>query len=351
MTDARNAAGRMIERTIAWVSRIGPGLAIAVGIALISRFLAQWLPPTISEVLLAVFLGMIAANVVGLPRTTAPGITFAVQRILRLGIILLGARLSLGAVLDIGLGALGLVIVCMIVALSVALLAGRVAKLPSRLALLIGVGTAVCGNSAIIATAPVIQAEEREVSFAVATITLFGTLAVFLYPLIGHALGLSDRSFGLWSGVAVNDTSQVVAASAAFSTTARDVATVVKLVRNGLMAPLIVLIAWWWERRAVVATGAVSRGIRKAVPLFVLGFLTFVVLRTADLIDAPLAARIDAVATFSILVALSGVGLGTRVAQMRSMGLSPFYVGLGTATLLAVLSLAAIVGLHLAPQT
>lgn len=148
----------------------------------------------------------------------------------------------------------------------------------------------------------------------------------------------------------MNDTSQVVAASAAFSPAARDIATVVKLVRNGLMAPLIVLIAWWWERRAAVSTGAVSRGIRKAVPLFVLGFLTFVVLRTVGLIDAPLAARIDAVASFSILVALSGVGLGTRVAQMRSMGLTPFHVGLGTATLLAALSIAAILGLHLAPH-
>ena len=332
-----------------WAGRVAPGLALVLAVAIAARLIARFLPSVVSEVLVAVLLGMIVTNTVRLPASTGPGIAFAVQRVLRLGIILLGARLSLGAVVSIGVGALGLVVVCMTVALSVALLAGRIAKLPPRLALLIGVGTAVCGNSAIIATAPVIGAEEREVSFAVATITLFGTLAVFLYPLIGLALGLTDRAFGVWSGVAVNDTSQVVAASAAFSNAARDVATVVKLVRNALMAPLIVLIAWWWDRHASVETGAVTRGLRKAVPLFVLGFLALVGLRSSGLIDAGSAAQIDVVASFCILVALSGVGLGTRIAQMRSMGLTPFYVGLGTAALLAGLSLAAIVGLGLAP--
>lgn len=337
-------------RASGWTRRVAPGLLIVLSVAIASRLIARVLPSAISEVLVAVLLGMIVTNSVRLPRPTAPGIAFAVQRVLRFGIILLGARLSLGAVATIGLGALGLVLVCMTVALAIALLAGRLANLPPRLALLIGVGTAVCGNSAIIATAPVIGAEEREVSFAVATITLFGTLAVFLYPVIGLALGLSDRAFGVWTGVAVNDTSQVVAASAAFSTVARDVATVVKLVRNALMAPLIVAIAWWWDRRATVQTGAVTRGLRKAVPLFVLGFLALVGLRTIGLIDGALAASIDEVARFCILVALAGVGLGTRIAQLRSMGLAPFYVGLGTAALLAGLSLAAILGLHLAPD-
>src|SRR5204862_5093489 len=134
-----------------------------------------------------------------------------------------GARLSLGDVAQIGASALALVVFTMTAAFAFALLAGRVARLPPRLALLIGVGTSVCGNSAIVATAPVLDAEEREVSFAVATITLFGTLAVFLYPLVGHALGLTSQVFGTWTGVAVNDTSQVVAASAAFSPEARDI--------------------------------------------------------------------------------------------------------------------------------
>jgi len=291
----------------------------------------------------------VVANALPLPATATPGIRFAVQHVLRAGIILLGARLSLGAVLAIGASALGLVLVSMTVAFTVALLVGRALALPKRLALLSGVGTAVCGNSAIVATAPVVKAEDREVSFAVATITLFGTLAVFAFPLIGRALGLGDTTFGVWSGVAVNDTSQVVAASAAFSSAARDVATVVKLVRNALMAPLIVLIAWWWQRDADGASANVGRSVRSAVPLFVLGFLALALLRSVGLIAAEQAAVLDEIAKALILVALAGVGLNTKLAQLRAIGLPPFFAGLATASVLAALSLAAIVGLGIAP--
>ena len=331
----------------AWLRRIAPGVLAAAAVAIVARLGAMFLPSAVSEVLLAVLIGVVVANSGLLPAAAGPGIAFAVQRILRLGIILLGARLSLFDVAQIGAGALLLVVLTMTVAFSAALLAGRIAHIPPRLALLIGVGTAVCGNSAIVATAPVIDAEEREVSFAVATITLFGTLAVFLYPLIGHALGLTSQTFGTWAGVAVNDTSQVVAASAAFSPEARDIATVVKLVRNTLMAPLIVLIAWWWARQQPVAEKDVRAGALRAFPLFVIGFLFMALLRTTGLIDRASAAPIDEVARACILVALAGVGLSTRVAQLRSIGVRPFLVGFGTAAVLASLSLGALAGLGL----
>lgn len=322
-----------------------PGLAAAALVALVARVIAQGLPAAFGEVLIAVLFGIVVANTGLLPAASAAGLRFSVQRVLRLGIILLGARLSLGDVAEIGTGALGLVLATMTLAFAFALLAGRLASLPPRLALLIGVGTAVCGNSAIVATAPVIDADEREVSFAVATITIFGTLAVFLYPLIGHALALSSAAFGLWTGVAVNDTSQVVAASTAYSSEARDIATVVKLVRNTLMAPLIVVIAWWWARRAPVVTGEVRAGALRAFPLFVLGFVFMAALRTAGLIDQPLAQPIDEVAKACILMALAAVGLSTRLVQLRTIGPRPFYVGFAAATVMAALSLGAIMGL------
>ena len=331
------------------IARILPGLLIALAIAVVARLASGALPQALSEILVAVLLGIVVANVVPLPPAVSPGIRFAVQRVLRLGIVLLGARLSLDAVLAIGASALGLVLAAMALAFTVALLVGRAFGVPPRLRLLIGVGTAVCGNSAIVATAPVIKAEEREVSFAVATITLFGTLAVFLFPFVGLWLGLPDVVFGLWAGVAVNDTSQVVAAGSAYSSEARDVATVVKLVRNALMAPLIVGIAWWWQRQEAVSDATVRRGVAGAVPMFVLGFLALAALRTFGFIDAPQAARLDDAAKGLILVALAGVGLNTRLAQMRTIGLTPFYVGLATALALAALSLAAILGLGLAP--
>lgn len=317
-----------------------PGLLLAVAVAIAARLVSGALPSVISEILVAVLFGIVVANVVPLPAAVSPGLRFSVQRVLRLGIVLLGARLSLDAVLAIGVSTLGLVLAAMALAFTVALLAGRAFGVPPRLRLLIGVGTAVCGNSAIVATAPVIRAEEREVSFAVATITLFGTLAVFIFPLAGHWLGLPDAVYGVWAGIAVNDTSQVVAAGSAYSEEARDIATVVKLVRNALMAPLIVGIAWYWQRQqAATDETAVRRGIAGAVPTFVLAFLAFAALRTFGVIDATEAARLDDVAKGLILVALAGVGLNTRLGQMRTMGLTPFAVGLATASTLALVTL------------
>jgi uncharacterized integral membrane protein (TIGR00698 family) len=326
-----------------------PGLALVALVAAVARLSAPFRPAVIGEILVAVLLGILIANLTTLPAAFGAGIRLAVQRLLRVGIVLLGARLSLGDVAAVGGGAFGLVILCMAVALAFALAMGRAFGLQPNLSLLIAVGTAVCGNSAIVATAPVIQAKEREVSFAVATITLFGTLAVFFYPLVGHALQLGDGVFGVWAGIAVNDTSQVVAASAAYSPEARDTATVVKLVRNALMAPLIVGIAWWAARRTTVRTDKVRAGALRAFPLFVLGFLGMALLRTVGLIDPDLAARIDGLATLFILLALAGVGLSTRLAQMKEVGFRPFQVGMATAAVLGLFSLALISALGIAP--
>ena len=288
--------------------------------------------------LFAVLLGLAVANLVPLPASVEPGIRFSVRQVLRVGIVLLGARLSLGQVAAVGGGSLALVVLFMAGTLALALIVGRVAGLPPRLAMLIGVGTAVCGNSAILATAPVIGAEDREVAYAIGTITVFGTLAVFLYPLIGHALGLGGDVFGVWSGIAVNDTSQAVATGSAYSPGARDTATIVKLVRNALMAPLLVVIATAWARRGE-STSTLRRQVAAAVPLFVLGFVALSILDTVGLIDPALANLSDSAARSLILVALAGVGLGTRIRSLRAVGIRPFVVGLITATTLAVLSL------------
>lgn len=253
-----------------------------------------------------------------------------------------------------------LVAVCITMALLMAYGAGRLFKIPARLAALIGVGTAICGNSAIVATAPVIEAKEDDVSFAVATITLFGLIAVIFYPIIGHVIGLSDRVFGLWSGTAVNDTSQVVATGAAYSSAALNVATIVKLTRNTLMAPLIVLIGLVYRRASQrqltgKAAQAAHLTLGKLAPWFVLGFLALSLVRTGGVaagilpqnVDKPGALQsaatmlkfADEMARFCILMALAGVGLGTNLQSMRKTGFKPFVVGLCVAAGLAVVSL------------
>ena len=330
---------------------IAPGLVAAVVVAVVARLLTGYLPAIVAEVTVAILLGLLIATIAGgrmAPLTS--GLAFTSQRVLRLGIILLGARLSLGEIARIGLPATVVIVVTMAVSFGIVLLVSRLVHVEGQLAVLIAVGSAVCGNTAIVATAPVIRARPRDVAYAVATITLFGTIAVFLYPAIGRALAVPQTSFGLWAGVAVHDTSQVIATSAAYGPQALDVATVVKLIRNALMAPLLFLIATWWATRgdgAVSSTQRRARGVRGAVPLFVLGFLALAGLRTIGAINVDEAATLDGIARSLILVALAAVGMSIRLGELRETSWRPFAIGLAVALIVGAGSLLAITTLGL----
>ncbi len=331
-----------------------PGLALAVLIAVIARGLHGLLPARaqhlVAEVILAVLLGLLAGNLARLPAIFAPGVRFSYQAVLRAAIVLLGASLSFQQVLRIGGKALLMIAALMTVALLVAHALGRVARVSSRLATLIGVGTAVCGNSAIAATAPVIGATDDEVSFAIATNTLFGTLAVFLYPALGHLLGLTSGVFGTWAGMAVNDTSQVVATGFAYGEVAGKVATAVKLTRNALMGVVIVAVGLLHRRAFAGAHGdPLWTRVQQSVPLFVLGFLAMAVLSSVGafawltgLTGRSVPGALEACSRVLILVALAGVGLSARLSAMRATGLRPFYVGLATSAATATLAFAII---------
>ena len=327
---------------------IVPGLAAAIAVAIAARLVTGFLPSIVSEVTVAILFGIVVATIAG-PRLQplTPGLRFASQRILRFGIVLLGARLSLGEIARIGVPSTILIVLTMAASLGIVLGVSRVVRIEGRLAVLIAVGSAVCGNTAIVATAPVIGAKAREVAYAVATITLFGTLAVFLYPAIGRAIALSQPSFGLWAGVAVHDTSQVIATSAAYGPDALDVATVVKLIRNALMAPLLFLIATGWAARGGEAVEYAGRGARRAVPLFVFGFLALAALRTIGVIDAGQAAILDLVARTFILIALAAVGMSIHVGELRETSWRPLAVGFSVALAVGLGTLFLIVTLGL----
>ena len=342
-----------------------PGLYLVLAVAIVARYthsLLPWPPLSraISEVFIAVILGLHVRAFIGFDKRCEPGVKFALQRILRLGILLLGLRLSLQDVVGTGLSALLLILLCMTLALGLAYMLGQALGVPRRLALLIGVGTAICGNSAIVATAPVIEAQDEQVSIAVATITFYGTLAVIFYPIIGLLLGASDQAFGMWAGTAVLDTSQVVAAGAAFSERARDVATIVKLVRNTLMAPLIVLIGLLYARTMSRSEGAQRARLSfgKIVPWFVIAFLALVLVRTAGVAlgilpqdvghpggltaAAATLKAVDEISKFAILMALAAIGLGTDMGAVRRTGIKPVLAGLITAGVLGGVSLSLI---------
>jgi uncharacterized integral membrane protein (TIGR00698 family) len=321
-----------------------PGLALLVGIAAPALFAQHQITVSgktvVSAVAIAIVIGVLLRNLVGLPGACKSGVSLAVKRLLRVGIALLGAQLSLGQLLSTGGTAVFVVATCIVLALLMVRFLSMRMGLSDRLGTLLGVGTSICGVSAIVATAPAIGAKQEETSLAVATITVFGLLAVVVYPLLGRLFGLSDVFFGTWAGIAVNDTSQVVATGLIYSQRAGEVATVVKLTRNLFMAPVIVLLSSWYLRRERGSEGRGQKGIslKTAVPGFVLGFVAMAVLNSLGVFPPMALDLIKTASSWLIVAALAGVGLETNLASLKTIGFRPFYAGLCAATFMAAVS-------------
>lgn len=318
-----------------------PGLLAVLGLAGLAHWLNGLFPP-LSPVLLALLGGMVLGNAVGTPAAWKAGTSVAVKRLLRAGIVLLGAGLSFAQVLRIGGGALAVIAVLIVISLGVSIWTARLARLSGKMGVLVGMGTAICGVSAVVATAPAIEAEEEDVVFAVSVVTLFGMLAVLTYPLIGAYAGLSQTVFGTWAGTAINDTAQTVAAGFIYGPQAGEVATVVKLTRTLFLAPLLVVLGAWTALsagagRALGRTDLLRRAWQ-AFPTFVLGFVGLALLRALGLLPSGLAGFLPELGKFLIAMAIAGVGLSTRLQSMRVAGLRPLYVGLSAATVMAVVS-------------
>ncbi|MCP3985199.1 MAG: putative sulfate exporter family transporter [bacterium] len=343
-----------------------PGLVIAFALAWFGRLVSQGIgsgllgmeKSPVSPILVAILVGLLIRNTIGLPSVYEAGLRFGLQRVLRIGVALLGIRLSLLAVGVIGLAALPVVLACIATALLLVSGITRVLGLPRRLGTLIAVGTAICGNTAIVATAPVIGANEDETSYAVGTITVFGLLALVIYPFAAHGLFGDDAALaGTFLGTAIHDTAQVAGAGLLYmqqyaSPEALDTATVTKLMRNLFMIAVIPLMAFVHHAEAGEgrATGA-RPSIRSMVPGFVFGFIAMALLRTVgDLGDAPFGGLLTAetwsdlirlvstVSAWSLTIAMAAVGLGTNLKRLRSLGLRPLAAGLVAALSVGVVS-------------
>ncbi|HMB70093.1 MAG TPA: putative sulfate exporter family transporter [bacterium] len=340
-----------------------PGVAAAVALGIVGLVAAEALGglgpggsrSPVSPVMVAILLGILVRNTVGVTPALRPGLRFAAARILRLGIVLLGIRLSVVEIARLGLVSLPVVVACIGAGLLFSALLARACSVPRRLGLLIGVGTSICGVSAIAATGPLIRAEEAETSYAVAVITLFGVLAMIVYPLVCPLLFDDPASVGLFLGTAVHDTSQVngsalIYAEAQAAPRALDVAVVTKLLRNLFMVAVIPFIGFRFHR----AGGDGSRvRIRELLPAFVAGFVAAALVRSIG--DATLSGgsafgvwdeaswralcgAIQRVSGWCLVVALAAVGLGTDFRAMRSLRATPFLVGFGAAAAVGLVS-------------
>ena len=314
-----------------------PGLLLAIAIALLAVSLGRF-APIVGGPVFGIVLGVAVRNTFSPGALYAPGIQFASKKVLQWSIIALGFGLSLGQIGKTGLESLAVTLVTISVSFLTALGLGHVLKVRGKLKVLIGVGTAICGGSAIAAVTPIIKSDENDTAFAVSTIFLFNLVAVLVFPMIGHVLHLSDLGFGLWAGTAINDTSSVVAASYSFSKAAGDYATIVKLTRATLIIPISLLLAVavaWREKKK--GTGNFS--LRRIFPWFILWFLVASMVRTAGLVPTSILPAIHLAAEFLIIVALTAIGLTANLRKMASVGLRPILLGLGVWAAVAVSSL------------
>lgn len=326
------AAHQTPDRASLW-----PGLLLSSVIALAAWQLGHWLP-LVGGPVFAIVLGVIMRNAMPLPTACQPGIRFVGTKVLQWSIVALGLGLSLTQVVHTGLQSLSVTLVTVAIAFIAAWLLGRALGIPSKLKTLIGVGTAICGGSAIAAATPIIKADEHDTTFAISTIFLFNLIAVLVFPLLGHLMGMSDHGFGLWAGTAINDTSSVVAAGYSYSDTAGDYATIVKLTRATLIIPVCIGLAVFegWRHKN---NGGESFKLRRIFPWFILWFVVASAVRTAGWIPVAWLPGIHMLAEFLIIIALAAIGLSADLRRMATTGLRPIVLGLGVWIAVVVSSL------------
>lgn len=319
-----------------------PGLLLATAIGVAALLLGRW-APLIGGPVIGIVIGIVVRNLLSPGERYNPGIAFAGKKILQWSIIALGFGLSLGQVAKTGLESLSVTLITMTAAFLAAWGLGRWLGVHDKLMVLVGVGTAICGGSAIAAVTPIIRSEDHDTAFAISTIFLFNVVAVLLFPLLGHLMHMSDLGFGLWAGTAINDTSSVVAAGYSYSKAAGDYATIVKLTRATLIIPvclILALVVAARERRKHAAAGSVGQfSLARIFPWFILWFLVASAVRTAGLIPTAIQPALHMLAEFLIIVALTAIGLSANLRKMAASGPRPILLGLGVWIAVAVSSL------------
>ena len=328
---------------------IAPGFALALAVAAVATVVGQYVPLIGSAVPGAV-IGAAIAIAVKPGARLAPGVKWASTFVLQCSVVLLGAQLSIAEAARVGVSSLPVMLGTLAICLGAAWLYGRLLGVPGDLRTLIGVGTGICGGSAIAAVSPVIEAASTDVAYAISTIFLFNIAAVLVFPLLGHALGMSQQSFGLFAGTAVNDTSSVVATATTYGAAATSHAVVVKLVRTLMIIPICLGLATLTERKrrpasatdeavAIAPAGAPvapvasaparmsPRRVLKLVPWFLIGFVLVAAVNSAGIIPAGAHAPLEHASVFLVSVALSAIGLSTNVAALRKAGHRPLLLG------------------------
>ncbi len=347
---ARPRAESFGQRTIALV----PGMLLLVAVGYAGKVIEQSIAaytkahhvtfPNIEYVLWAIVIGLVLSNTVGVPRVFAPGVA-TYEFWLKAGIVVLGSRFLLGDVLHLGGISLALVAIALTLSLTFMHLLGRAFKLKPKLTSLLAIGSSICGVSAIIAAKPSIDADDEDASYAIAAILALGAISLFTFPLIGHALHLSDKAYGLWAGLAVDNTAEATAAGALYSDAAGKVAVLAKTSRNALIGFIVLGYAIYWSGRGQAGkVGNKAAFLWTKFPKFVLGFLLISLLATVGFFAKPQLTSLANLSRWAFLLTFASVGLRTNLRELGKQGWKPFAVGAIGEVFIALLTLGLVYG-------
>lgn len=331
-------------------SKIIPGFAVAVLIALCARYIEGLMPiHLVGASVIALFIGM-TINSFWNPDILQEGLKFTSKKILKFAIILLGASLSVNTILTVGKISLSVMIFTLLTCFGGGYFIGKALGLNWELSNLISAGTGICGGSAIAAIAPVIDAEDKEIAYAMSATFLFDMAMIVLFPIMGHWLGLSDMAYGLWAGTAVNDTSSVVAAGYAFSESAGDFATMVKLTRTLSIIPAVIIFALinirLKQKSQLCSEGKAGESLSGKVnfislfPWFILGFVGLSVVNSMGFISAAASGAAKELSKFLMVAALAAIGLNTSFKDMKKAGFAPMLHGFIVSVLVVIVAIA-----------
>lgn len=321
------------------------GIALCLAIAVPSYFLGV-LAPVVGGPVFAILIGMVLALIIKRRDAFVPGITFTSKKILQWAVVLLGFGMNLSSILATGSQSLPIIVSTIATSLILSYILFRAMKMPSRISTLIGVGSSICGGSAIAATAPVIGANDEEIAQSISVIFLFNVVAALIFPTLGGALGLSNEGFGLFAGTAINDTSSVTAAAAAWDgmhgSNTLDIATIVKLTRTLAIIPITLALAFIRTRneKKLEQSAGVKVSFKKIFPFFVLFFVLASVITTVFSLPAAVTAPLKDLSKFFIIMAMAAIGLNTNIVKLVKTGGKPILMGLVCWVGIAVVSLA-----------
>lgn len=309
------------------------GLLFCLIIALPAAFLGKRFE-VIGGPVFAILMGMCLALVVKRNETLQPGIKYTSKKILQYAVILLGFGMNLTDILAKGKQSLPIILVTISTSLLISFILYKAMKMPSKISTLVGVGSCICGGSAIAATAPVIDADDEEIAQSISVIFLFNVIAALIFPTLGAALGLSNEGFGLFAGTAVNDTSSVTAAAAAWDgihgSNTLDAAAIVKLTRTLAIIPITLILAGWQMKKAKEkgqeAGGTFS--LKKIFPFFILFFVLASVITTVFALPVSVTAPIKELSKFFIVMAMAAIGFNTNIVKLIKTGGKPIFMGL-----------------------